>query len=76
MLPRRPRLRTALAWGGTVRSDINIHIDDNMNIDIHIIINMNRQCWYPQALLAASSRDFLFFLFARHAFLKRGPLLL
>ena len=35
---------------------INFNIDINMNIDIHIITNMNGQYRYPQALLAVSSR--------------------
>ena len=30
---------------------INIHIDINMSIAMHIIINMNRQYRYPEALL-------------------------
>ena len=55
MLPPRPRLRTAPAWDGGVWGDISIRNDININIDIHIIINMNRQYWYPQAQLAASS---------------------
>ena len=35
-----------------------IHIDIKVNIDIHIIIKIHRQHWYPQVLLAASSRVF------------------
>ena len=38
----------------------NIHTDIDMNIDIHIIINFNTQCWYPQALLAASSSIYIY----------------
>ena len=46
-----------MGWGG----DINSHIHININIDVHIITNMDGHYWYPKALLAASSRMFLFF---------------
>ena len=33
-------IHRGMGWG-----DINIHIDTNMNIDIHIIISVNGQYW-------------------------------
>ena len=41
--------------------NINIHIDINIDIVIHIMIQMNIENWYPQHLLAASSRTLFLF---------------
>ena len=50
------------AWGGVGWGDIDIHVDITMDIDIDIIINMSRQYWYLQVLLAITSRTFSFCL--------------